>query len=283
MKSARLPNQEVRLVCTDCQSEFTAKRRGILRCSPCKLAVAQEHARRARPERRLASDRQFPCHGCGGLFTANRSDAKWCMACQIAKSYAHNNRPRPEKQREPNVQRACPDCGTVFMASLRTVYCEPCRRARNVSSTRRSQAKTDRALCPKCGGEKRRNSKVCRSCNSRSNLPDGVRRGADHPNWKGGRWQDKRGYWHVNIDGATRPEHILVWEQANGPIPTNYVIHHVNGDKGDNRLENLECLSRSAHRSLHDAGDQHRSAHLQERDAEIAQLKTRIRELEGRT
>lgn len=280
MESARLPNKEVTVVCKDCQSEFTAKSRGALRCAPCRVVVAK--AAGMHPERRKPADRQFPCHGCGKPFTANRSDAKWCPNCLLAKTLAHNNRPRPEKARLPNMQRACKQCGVIYMASLRTIYCEECRRLRRNASSNRSQAKLDRSLCPKCGGQKRKNSKTCRSCNSRSNLPDKVRSGPDHPNWKGGRWLDGRGYWNVWTGPNTNErEHRALWVEANGPIPVGFDIHHINGDTQDNRLDNLECLSSAAHALAHHDVDQHRSLHLQERDAEIARLEARIRELEA--
>lgn len=35
-------------------------------------------------------------------------------------------------------------------------------------------------------------------------------------------------------------QHRLVWEQAHGPLPSGATVHHRNGDKLDNRLENLE-------------------------------------------
>lgn len=41
--------------------------------------------------------------------------------------------------------------------------------------------------------------------------------------------------------------HRYVWEFYNGKIPTGYDIHHLNNKKYDNRIENLECLSKSEH------------------------------------
>lgn len=65
----------------------------------------------------------------------------------------------------------------------------------------------------------------------------------------------QRGYLceHVIVNGKTthRPVHRRVWEEANGPIPEGHVIHHRNGDRLDNRLENLECILRAAHPSRH--------------------------------
>lgn len=45
--------------------------------------------------------------------------------------------------------------------------------------------------------------------------------------------------------------HRLVYETFVGPIPKGYDIHHINGIKTDNRLENLEMVDSHKHRSEH--------------------------------
>lgn len=45
--------------------------------------------------------------------------------------------------------------------------------------------------------------------------------------------------------------HRRVWAERFGEIPNEYIIHHINGDKKDNRIENLECLSRKEHCKKH--------------------------------
>lgn len=34
------------------------------------------------------------------------------------------------------------------------------------------------------------------------------------------------------------------WAAAHGPIPKGWIVHNMNGDMGDNRLENLACIPR---------------------------------------
>jgi hypothetical protein len=45
--------------------------------------------------------------------------------------------------------------------------------------------------------------------------------------------------------------HNILWEKHNGSIPEGYQVHHKNGIKSDNRIENLELLSALEHKRLH--------------------------------
>ncbi len=58
--------------------------------------------------------------------------------------------------------------------------------------------------------------------------------------------KEKNKYRTVNVF-----EHIYVWEMHNGPVPKNHVVHHINGDSTDNRIENLMCVSKRDHMELH--------------------------------
>lgn len=48
-------------------------------------------------------------------------------------------------------------------------------------------------------------------------------------------------------------EHRLVLSDAGIDLPEGTVVHHKNGDKLDNRIENLEVIDRRAHGLLHGA------------------------------
>ena len=79
-----------------------------------------------------------------------------------------------------------------------------------------------------------------------------------HWNWKGGKYLDN-GYTVIykpdhpfkNKDGCVR-EHRLVMEKHIGRYLTrDEHVHHINGIKTDNRVENLMVLTNSEHRKLH--------------------------------
>jgi hypothetical protein len=68
-------------------------------------------------------------------------------------------------------------------------------------------------------------------------------------NWKGGVSKNTQGYL---VDSVKRYLHRVIWEENFGKIPSGLIVHHKNGDKTDNRIENLEIMSRAEHNKLHD-------------------------------
>ena len=76
--------------------------------------------------------------------------------------------------------------------------------------------------------------------------------------WKGGRIL-LNGYVYLmrkdhprSIGNGYVPEHVLVMEKHLGRyIPLGEDVHHINGDKQDNRIENLEVMKHDEHTTYH--------------------------------
>jgi len=84
-------------------------------------------------------------------------------------------------------------------------------------------------------------------------------KGEQSPHWKGGR-RISRGYVLVANPGHPRAdshgyvaEHILVAESIlGGPVPRSRPIHHINGNRADNRPENIVvCVNQAHHMKIH--------------------------------
>ena len=78
------------------------------------------------------------------------------------------------------------------------------------------------------------------------------------------------GYTRIYIDGKWILEHRYIWEQANGPLPHGWIVHHLNGIKTDNRIENLLGMPRTEHGTIY---------LLQAKDNQILELENKVNEL----
>lgn len=65
--------------------------------------------------------------------------------------------------------------------------------------------------------------------------------------------RDKRTGYYLASKAPRKRLHVYVWEFYNGAVPDGYHVHHKDGDKGNNEIENLELLSSEAHLRLHGA------------------------------
>jgi hypothetical protein len=61
----------------------------------------------------------------------------------------------------------------------------------------------------------------------------------------------KTGYWISSIAHPRKRMHVVVWEFNNGKVLKGFHVHHIDGNKSNNSIENLKLLSKSEHLSLH--------------------------------
>lgn len=152
--------------------------------------------------------------------------------------------------------KPCQQCGKQFERDPRITQATWEKRR---YCSRQCYGQTRRAIkiCKNCGKEYRRiGSKGVGAvyCSTECAYADriGQRRGPDHWAWKGGRRTAAGGY----IEVALPDEHpyasmrrneryvmehrLTMAEHLGRPLEANETVHHVNGDRADNRLENLQ-------------------------------------------
>lgn len=69
-----------------------------------------------------------------------------------------------------------------------------------------------------------------------------------HQEFLGRVYHKKAGKYYVSSDFSL---HRIVWEYYYGEIPDGYVIHHIDANKDNNDISNLQMLTSVEHRKLH--------------------------------
>ena len=221
---------------------------------------------------------ELVCRTCGVRLEKQGRGYKYCEVHRLsrAKAKARDQRNLRARRKLAPTTVKCQGCGASVAAQRSDAkWCDQCAALQaKVNAQRYEQRRRHR--CPSCGTEIARTAKLCRACANKARGEN--HRGEKNSQWKGGRRYDNYGYVHIRVQpsGRTmevyRPEHRLVWEAAHGTIPENYVIHHINGIKDDNRLENLEALPRKQHNHRHDDHDRR----IRELEAEVAKLREQL-------
>lgn len=85
--------------------------------------------------------------------------------------------------------------------------------------------------------------------------------GSNNPHWKGGRVKLVNGRIGIYAKGDPRARisqktyileyRLIVEEKIGRKLKDNEIVHHLNDNPNDNRLENLEVMTQSEHARIH--------------------------------
>lgn len=151
---------------------------------------------------------------------------------------------------------SCFTCGKKF-------HCKPSRLRRSklifcsLVCKHSVPKKLHKVQCAGCGQSFLRNNTEYRPrynsyCTRACYVANNKRFGPAHHNWKDGTYR-QNGYLFLKTETGYRGQHVLIAEKALGrKLRTTEVVHHINGNKTDNRNSNLLICTRSYHRQLHD-------------------------------
>lgn len=87
------------------------------------------------------------------------------------------------------------------------------------------------------------------------------KKGKNHFKWKGGKIINKDGYlliWNkkhpnCNYCGYVQKHRLVMEKFINRYLTKNEVVHHINENKLDNRISNLQLMTKSQHMKLHNS------------------------------
>lgn len=163
-------------------------------------------------------------------------------------------------------QKSCEWCGTRFFFSAQCLLGRKkfCSQECHLNALHRSNIKKRMTLfCRSCGKRfsvEPHLKKQRRYCGKRcANVhlgKIGARCGSNNGHWKGGLSKTSLGYLLVTHGkNANKYHHRVVMENhLDRRLGSHEIVHHINGNKQDNRVSNL-CLMTRAEHARHHASD----------------------------
>ena len=197
---------------------------------------------------------QYKCENCGAVKeTKYKSQAKRFCSHKCANEYQWKTKP------QKRISITCQTCGKVFevipgdhrLKNNGIKYC-----SKECANEGLKSGKI--ASCKECGKEfyTTRHQFCSRECAS-------IYRSKHAPK----KTYKENGYLVVHIKGYNKKGnaklHRVIMEEFLGrKLSADEVVHHINGDKTDNRIENLMVMSRDEHSLLHRQDDMNKGKQL---------------------
>ena len=148
-----------------------------------------------------------------------------------------------------DMTKKCPNCNIEYK-TYKSINKKTCSRECSIELKRKIKWNKYKCVCKQCGAEfmpKRHNDggiHCSYKCASLSRTKNRV---------------DRNGYWYVHTKGHPNAskqnyvaEHHLIMEEKLGHyIEDGYVVHHIDENKKNNDISNLQYMTDSDHKSLH--------------------------------